>query len=172
MYEESLLMPFLARYPKEIKAGTVNDDIIINADFAPTFLEYVGASVPDDMQGRSFRSNLSGMTPPNWRISMYYRYWMHCNRPAHFGLRTKQYKLIFFYGLPLDMTGAVTEPTKIGWELYDLEKDPKELNNVYNDPEYASLVKQLKSELIKQRQELGDTDEKYTEMKKLLKKYW
>jgi len=172
MYEESLQMPFLIRYPQEIKVGQVNDDIIINADFAPMFLDYAGEPLPGDMQGRSFRSNLSGATSPDWRTSMYYRYWMHCNRPAHFGLRTKRYKLIFFYGLPLGKNGAVNEPTKIGWELYDLEKDPKEMNNVYDNPEYTSVIKQLKKELHKKRKELGDTDDLYPEMKKLLDEYW
>ncbi len=172
MYDESLRMPLLIRYPKEIKAGTINDDIIINTDFAPTFLDYAGEPVHKDMQGKSFRSNLSGATPVGWRTSMYYRYWMHCNRPAHFGLRTKRYKLIFFYGLPLGKKGAVDKPTKVGWELYDLEKDPKEVNNVYKNPEYFSVVKQLKAKLNKKRQELGDTDDKYPEMKKILDQYW
>ena len=179
MYEESLRMPFLVRYPKEIKPGTVNDDIIINADFAPTFLDYGGAPAPSDIQGRSFRANLQGRTPEDWRTSMYYRYWQHGDRPAHYGLRTKRNKLIFFYGLPLDMKGAdkvalatLEEPTKVGWELYDLKTDPFELNNVYDHPAYGKVLKKLKAELLEKKKELGDTDDKYPQMVELVKKYW
>jgi len=152
MYEESLRMPFIIRYPKEIKSGKINDDIIINADFAPTFLDYAGAKIPDDMQGKSFRKNLKGRTPKDWRQSMYYRYWMHRAHhdvPAHYGVRTKKYKLIFFYGLPLDANGARNAPTPSGWELYDLKKDPQELQNVYGDPKYARIVEELKTELFR-----------------------
>lgn len=175
IFEESLRMPFLVRCPREIKAGSVSDDIIINADFAPTFLDYAGRSAPADMQGRSFRANLAGATPSDWRSSMYYRYWMHLashDVPGHYGVRTKQYKLFFFYGLPLDAAGAVKEPTKPGWELYDLKKDLQELNNVYNDPAYADVVKELKAELLRLKKELGDTDDKFPELMKLRQKHW
>jgi arylsulfatase A-like enzyme len=108
MYEDSLKMPFVARYPKEIRPAATNDDIITNADFAETFLDYSGVEIPDDMQGRSFRSNLAGKTPKDWPDAMYYRYWMHIKYslapggvPAHYGIRTRRYKLIFNYGLPL-----------------------------------------------------------------------
>ncbi|OVE79703.1 hypothetical protein BVY01_01865 [bacterium I07] len=172
MYEESLRMPFLIRFPGEIKAGTVTDDIILNSDFAPTFLDYAGENTPDDMQGRSFRTNLAGRSPSNWRESMYYRYWLHCSRPAHLGIRTKRYKLIFFYGLPLNMKGAEKVPTKVGWELYDLKKDPNELHNIYSHPGYAKIVTELKEELKRQRENLGDTDQEYPEMLELIKAYW
>ncbi len=169
MYEESLRMPFLVRYPREITPGTVNDDIIINADFAPTFLDYAGRPTPSDMQGRTFRPNLHGRTPRDWRTSMYYRYWQHCSRPAHYGIRTKRNKLIFFYGLPLGAKGAEKTPTKLGWELYDLKRDPYELNNVYNHPPYAKVRKRLKAELLEKKAELGDTDDKYPEMLEIVK---
>lgn len=172
MFEEALQMPFLARYPGEIKPGSVNDDIIINADFAPTFLDFAGRPTPADMQGRSFRTNLAGKTPTDWRSAMYYRYWQHTTRPAHYGIRTKRYKLIFFYGLPLDAKGADKVPTQPGLELYDLEKDPKELKNVYNDPAYATVVKKLKAQLLHLKQELGDTDEKYPDLMKLRRAVW
>ncbi len=175
MYEESLRMPFLVRYPKEIKAGSTNEDISLNVDFAPTFLDYAGIDTPEHMQGRSFRQNLTGKTPKNWRKSMYYRYWMnlaHHDNPAHYGIRTKDYKLIFFYGLPLDARGAKAKATEAAWELYDLRKDPKELNNVYNNPEYARVTKKLKAELLKLKDELGDADDKYPEMMELQKKHW
>lgn len=176
IFDESLRMPFVARYPKEIKAGSVNDDIVINADFAETFLDYAGAPIPGDMQGRSFRANLSGKTPSDWREGMYYRYWMHIEKsgvPAHFGVRTKRYKLIFYYGLGLGIKGTNENwPISAGWELYDLKKDPKELRNVYDEPEYAGIIKDLKKELKRLRSELGDTDEDRPEMVKLLRKHW
>ena len=110
MYEESLRMPFLVRYPGAIKPGSVNNDMVLNIDFAPTFLDYAGAEAPADMQGRSFRAILEGHTPKDWRKSMYYRYWMHNTSdhhvPAHYGVRTDRYKLIYYYGKPLGMKGA------------------------------------------------------------------
>ena len=73
-------------------------------------------------------------------------------------MRTKDFKLIFFYGLPLDAEGAVRRPTTPGWELYDLRSDPQELNNVYGQPAYAETVKQLKAELLRLKEKVGDTD--------------
>ena len=172
MYEESLRMPFVVRYPPEIEPGTVNDDLVINTDFAPMFLDYAGLATPDTMQGRSFRASLAGRTPTDWRTSMYYRYWQHCSRPAHYGVRTKRYKLIFFYGLPLDANGAEKQASKPGWELYDLEKDPHELKNIYDDPGYGDVVKELKAELTRLKKELGDTDEKYPELMELRTEFW
>jgi len=173
MFEESLRMPFLVRYPREIRPGKVNDDIIINADFAPTFLDYAGQPTSPDMQGRSFRANLRGQTPPDWRQSMYYHYWQQCTRPAHYGVRTKRHKLIFFHGVNIEGKGQPNhESTKPGWELYDLLKDPHELKNVYTDPAYAAVVKELKAELTRLKKELGDTDEKYPELMAVRAKHW
>jgi Arylsulfatase A and related enzymes len=160
MYEESLRMPFLVRYPQAIKAGAVNQDFVLNVDFAPTFLDYAGSKAPAEMQGRSFRQNLEGHTPKNWRTSMYYRYWMHNSNdhhvPAHYGVRTRQYKLIYYYGKPLGMKGAQDPPTKPEWELFDVRKDPREMKNLYSDPAYKNVVDKLKTELNKLQQELGD----------------
>lgn len=148
MYEESLRMPLLVRYPKEIKAGSISNDIVLNLDFAPTFLDLADVAVPSDMQGHSIRSLLKGSTPEDWRTSMYYHYYEY---PAvhsvkrHYGIRTKRYKLIHFY-YDID-----------AWELYDLEKDPNELNNLYDDPAYSDIVKQLKTELERLRKEFKDT---------------
>jgi len=160
MYEESLRMPLLVRYPREIRPGSVNKDIVLNIDFAPTFLDSAGVPIPSEMQGRSIRPLLDGKTPADWRTEMYYRYWMHLAHhgvPAHYGIRTKRYKLIYYYGKPLGMKGAIKKPTEPEWELFDLEKDPHEMNNVYDDPAYADVVKRLKAELEKLRRELGDT---------------
>jgi arylsulfatase A-like enzyme len=147
MYEESLRIPFLVRYPPEVKPGSVDDHIVLNVDFAPTFLDYAGVPIPKDMQGRSLRPLLRGESPPDWRTSMYYHYYEypgpHRVRP-HYGVRTRRYKLIHYY-----TTGE--------WELFDLEKDPHELHNVYEAPAYAEVVQRLKGELERLRRELKDT---------------
>ena len=175
MYEESLRMPFLARYPKDIQAGSRSDAIINNTDFAPTILEFGGVAAPDLMQGRSFAPILRGQTPANWRKASYYRYWMHMahhDNPAHYGIRTKDFKLIFFYGLPLGSSGAHDKPTQPGWELYDLREDPKEMNNVYGQPAYVEVAKRLKAELLRVKKEIGDTDEQYPDLMEVRRKYW
>src|SRR5688500_16340655 len=92
----------------------------------------------------------------------------HHDNPAHYGVRTKPYKLIFFYGLPLDAAGAQKTPTTPGWELYDLRKDPEELRNVFHDPAYAETARRLKAELRELKQRVGDTDDKYPELAKRL----
>jgi arylsulfatase A-like enzyme len=148
--------------PRGIKAGRVSDDIVLNVDFAETFLDYAGVPVPSGMQGRSLRPLLRGDRPKDWRTSMYYRYWMHgahFNVAAHFGVRTKRYKLIYYYGLSLNARGAKRQTTPPEWELFDLQNDPKEMNNVYHDSAYKGVVKELKTELVRLRQELEDDDD-------------
>ncbi len=173
MYEESLRMPFLARYPREIPAGSVRKDLILNTDFAPTFLSYGGVSaLPASIQGRNARHLLAGLCDVKWRQSMYYRYWMHCSRPAHYGVRTRQHKLIFFYGLPLGMKGAEKQTSKPGWELYDLEKDPQELKNVFREPAYKKIAEDLKAELLRLKDELGDSDDRTPEVAALREATW
>ncbi|UCC98086.1 MAG: sulfatase [Phycisphaerales bacterium] len=148
MYEESLRMPLAVRYPREIKAGSVSDEIVLNLDFGVTFLDFAGAPAPADMQGESMRRVLQGKTPGNWRTSMYYHYYEY---PAvhsvkrHYGVRTKRYKLIHFYH-------DIDE-----WELYDLQKDPKEMKNVHNDPAYADIVRELRAELKQLREKYKET---------------
>ncbi len=166
IFEESLRMPFLIRYPEEIEAGLKIDDTVSNVDFAPTFLDYAGLEKTEAIEGKSFREVVKGKTPVDWSNKLYYRYWMHmaCNIPAHYGIRTKDYKLIFYYGLPLDAAGAFSELTPAAWELYDLKNDPNELNNVYNDSSYANIVEKLKQQLFSMKKELGDTDNKYPEL--------
>jgi len=175
MYEESLRVPFLVRYPKEISPGSVNKDIVLNIDYAETFLDYAGIPIPDDTQGRSLRPLFQGETPGDWRQSMYYRYWMnrpHYNVAAHYGIRTQRFKMIFYYGLGLDAPGALNEPLPPEWELFDLKKDPHEMNNVYDDPAYASVVKGLKKRLLELKEQYGDTDAKYPELMKVRQQYW
>jgi arylsulfatase A-like enzyme len=143
MYEESYRMPLMVRWPGVIAPKSVNDDLVSNIDFAETFLDIAGVKIPDDMQGRSLVNVMKGKTPADWRTALYYQYYefpgAHSVR-RHLGVRTKNYKLMNFYNLE-------------EWELYDLQKDPQELMSVYDDPNYAEVVKQLKQE-IKQFQDV------------------
>ena len=161
MYEESLRMPFLIRYPRQVPRSRVNDDIILNIDFAPTFLDFADSRAPAEMQGRSFRANLTGHTSKDWRNAMYYRYWMHNDPdhhvPAHYGIRTKEYKLIYYYGKPLGMHGAFPPETPPEWEFFDLRDDPREMKNRYSDPSYQKTIQTLKADLTRLQAELGDT---------------
>src|SRR5215470_4571129 len=160
MYEESLRMPFLMRYPGVIRAGSVNRDMILNIDFAPMFLDYAGARAPAEMQGRSFRNCAEGHTPKDWRKAMYYRYWMHNDNdhhvPGHYGIRTDRWKLIYFYGKPLGKSGAHPPDSEAAWELYDLRSDPHEMKNLYPDSKYASTIRDLKAQLERLQREAGD----------------
>jgi len=150
MYEESLRMPLLVRWPKQVRPGRVSDAMVLNLDFASTFLDAADTAVPADIQGESFVPILRGRRPANWRKAMYYHYYEY---PAvhqvkrHYGIRTERYKLIHFY-YDID-----------AWELYDLRNDPHEWNNLYDDPKYARLVKRLKAELAELRARYGDSDE-------------
>jgi arylsulfatase A-like enzyme len=149
MYEESLRMPLLIRWPAAVKAGTVSDAMVLNVDFAPTLMSAAGLKVPDDMQGRSFLPLLRGEHPADWRTSMYYRYYdypgAHRVQP-HYGLRTGRFKLIYYKKIDQ-------------WELFDLSKDPHELKNVYADPAYAKQAAELKDELYRLKKELKDEDQ-------------
>jgi len=171
MYEESLRMPFILRYPREVKPESVNDDIVLNVDFAPLFLDLAGIPIPSDMQGRSFRSILQGSTPPDWREAMYYRYWMNKtdhNVSAHYGIRTHKYKLIYYYYDGCGQVGSngplcagkrqvtLIEGLEPEWELFDLEKDPREMNNVVNDPAYAGVFREMRDELHRLQHDVGD----------------
>ncbi len=92
----------------------------------------------------------------------------HHDNPAHYGIRTKDFKLIYFYGLPLDAAGAMPEPTEPYWELYDLRKDPEEMNNVIDDPAYADVLPELKQQLATLKEQVGDTDQQHPELEALL----
>tara|TARA_R110000850_G_scaffold9033_32_gene33418 strand:+ start:1013 stop:2677 length:1665 start_codon:yes stop_codon:yes gene_type:complete len=172
MYEEAMRMPFLIRYPKTIEAGTRTDAIIENVDFAPTMLDFAGVDTPDYMQGASFKAVCeTGKEPAGWKQEAYYRYWMHMahhDNPGHVGIRTKDYKLIFFYGC--DYKGEYQTPP--AWELYDLKNDPHEIKNIYADAEYSEVVTNLKSRLMKLRQRIGDTGEDYPAAEKVIQDFW
>lgn len=171
IYEESLRMPFVIRYPKETMKGKRLDDIILNIDFAALLADYAGLPPQDYIQGRSFRENLKDNSPNDWRKQMYYRYWLHHpDRPSHFGIRNERYKLALFYGEGLKMYGSDTTSTQPAWEFYDLKEDPKELNNAINDPKYADIVSKMKIALKEERKKYVDTDEQYPEMRVTLER--
>ncbi|MCB0835312.1 MAG: sulfatase [Bacteroidetes bacterium] len=173
MYEESLRMPFVIRFPEEIKAGKKLDDMILNTDFAPLFLDYAELSQPGYMQGRSFRKNLQGKSSEDWRTQMYYRYWLHQKqRPAHFGLRNDRYKLIFYYGQPLDLPGTHSETTDPSWEFYDLSDDPHENINQYRNPKYSNIISQMKKDLLEEKERVGDKDENFPIVNQIIKQNW
>ena len=136
IYEESFRMPFLVRYPREIAAGSINADMICNVDFAPTWLDYADLPCPGYMQGRSFRANLRAETPDDWTDVAYHRYWMNQddshNAYAHYGIRDKRYKLIYWYNADLGEPGANpgTGPEEKEWELFDLDNDPHALKSI------------------------------------------
>jgi arylsulfatase A-like enzyme len=175
MYEEAFRMPFIVHYPAVVKPGSTNDWLINNTDFAPTLLELAGvARTPDSMQGRSFAAALSGTPKPaDWRPVTYYRYWMHMAHslavPAHFGIRSERYKLIFFYGCSESGRG---KNTPAAWEFYDLEKDPFEMKNRYADPDYAGIVADMKSQLKRTRERLNETDAKYPKIREIIESNW
>jgi len=169
IYEESMRMPFIVHYPKIVKAGSTNDWLINNTDFAPTILAIAGVDAPAQMQGRSFVSALrGGSRPADWRTATYYRYWMHMAHtlrvPAHFGIRTERYKLIFFYGC----TPMGGQKTPTAWELYDLKSDPFEMQNQYANPEYAETVAALKRQLWRTRSGLNETDQNYPQIQAVI----
>ncbi|PHN06241.1 sulfatase family protein [Flavilitoribacter nigricans] len=173
MYDEAMRMPLIIRYPEWINAGTSNTDLVMNADFAPTLLDMAGLSVPEEMQGRSFLANLKGRTPEDWRTAVYYHYWQHLLHrevAAHYGIRTKDRKLIFYYGLPLGQTEF--DPTPPEWEFFDLEADPAEMRNVYDDPAYSAEVRQLKQLLLDLQEQYEDRGQQYPELVQVEKEHF
>lgn len=148
MYEESFRTPLLMRYPKEIKAGTVINELVQNIDFAPTFLDYATTEIPSDIQGESLRELVKGEAS-EWRDAIYYTYYefpAEHNVKRHHGVRTNRYKLIHFY-YDVDI-----------WELYDLEKDPSEMHNVYDNPAYKATQDLMHKRLVEMRVKYNDSD--------------
>ena len=172
MYEESMRMPFLIRYPAKIKAGSRTDAVVGNVDYAPTILDFAGVKKPLYMQGHSFKSICeTGNEPANWTNEAYYRYWMHMahhDNPGHVGIRTKQFKLIYYYGA--DYQGINQTPP--AWELYDMKRDPHELNNLYDDPSYRDKMKDLKKRLAALRKRVGDNGEDFPKTEKVVQEFW
>jgi hypothetical protein len=149
VYDESFKTPLLVSWPGKIAAGTTSDEMVQNLDFAQTFLDIAGVEAPNDMQGESLVPLLTGKIEDWTREAVYYHYYEYpaehmVNR--HYAIVTKEYKLIHYY-FDLDY-----------WELIDRKKDPKELNNVYDDPQYAEVQARLHQELQTIREKYGDSD--------------
>ncbi len=160
IYEQSLRMPFVMRYPGEVTPGSVRGEIFTNLDFAPTLLDYAWLPVPREMQGISGRSMLKGQPPEDWQRSLYYRYWDHGghNVCSHYGVRTETHKLVYFSPFTPGMSGPAGEPyVEPYWELFDLLSDPNELRNVYDDPGYGDIRQELHGELDRLQRKYADT---------------
>ena len=157
MYEESLKTPLLVRWPGSVEAGSVNEDIVSNLDFAETFLELASVEVPANMQGRSLVPVLKGNTPDDWRESFYYHYYEFPGAHSvarHYGITNGKHKLIHFYG-PSHVEGETYDE----WELFDLEKDPNELRSVYGDPGYEQIQSGMLAELNRLREDYQVPDD-------------
>lgn len=151
MYEESMRMPLMMMYPKAIAAHGETTKLVQNIDFAPTLIDFAGAKIPTEMQGESFKSLLTGGKYD--RKSLYYRYYetkkdLH-NVMKHLGVKQERYKLICFF----DNTKADSYHY---WELYDLQNDPRELNNIYGKVGMEKITKSLKGEIIRLAAQYND----------------
>jgi arylsulfatase A-like enzyme len=166
MYEPSLRIPLLVRYPAGLKASRVESRMAVNVDFAPTILDFAGVRIPQGMQGKSLRPLLEGRSASDWRRSVYYTYYENSwamrdairqnptdptfqyltphRVPPHRGVRTQRYKLIEYYG-----EGNYSE-------LFDLQRDPHELSNLYEDRSYSQVTSDLKKELLRLRKQYND----------------
>ena len=179
IYEDSFQMPFLVRYPNGgIKPGSVSKDIVQNVDFGATMLDVAGLAIPSYMQGKSFKDSLTGTTPKDWDQLAYHRYWMHDDpihhAYAHYGVRDRRYRLMYWCAFPFlcaSMPFADRESrynlgfglpgTQIGgedqqWELFDTEKDPFELFNVFSEAEYRDVREQMIKKLETKMMQIGD----------------
>ncbi|MEV4729838.1 sulfatase [Saccharopolyspora sp. NPDC049426] len=163
MFDQSLQMPMLIRWPAQIAPGSRCEEIITNADFAPTFLDACGLDTAEELpaaQGRSFLPLLRGEQVDDWPDAVYYRYWEHDdpihNAPAHYGIRTADHKLIHYYGAGLGVPGASERIFDPEWELYDLRVDPAELNNLADDPAHAEIRRELEVKLAEYQRHYAD----------------
>ncbi len=162
IYDESFKTPLLVRWPGNVEAGSTSDQMVQNMDFAQTFLEIAGIEAPSDMQGESIVPLLKGDIKGWDRDAVYYHYYEYPSYhmvKRHYGIVTREYKLAHFYY-------DVDE-----WELYDRKNDPMEMQNEYNNPEYADVVAELKQKLDDLRVKYGDSeelDQKFIDMYKEL----
>jgi arylsulfatase A-like enzyme len=148
MHEPSIRIPLLVRYPKKIKAGSLNDAMVLNLDIAPTMLDLAGIEVPEAMQGHSFVPMLEGGKPASWRKDWFYAFYEYPGPnmvPKNRGVRTERYKLIEYWEF---------EPKQ--YELYDLQEDPKELHNLYGDPKYKDLTERLMQRMMELGKQNGE----------------
>lgn len=160
MYEPSLRVPLVMSYPDRVPAGQVLNDLVSNVDLAQTVLNAADLPPLPRMQGVSLLPLITGESDEGVRNAFYYRFYEHDDHMhhvwAHHGVRTDRYKLVYYYadGMDLPNTGNMTHPPE--WELFDLEADPAEQKNVYNDPRYRAVREQLKTRLAELQEELGD----------------
>tara|TARA_R110002072_G_scaffold175373_2_gene331119 strand:+ start:11075 stop:12739 length:1665 start_codon:yes stop_codon:yes gene_type:complete len=158
MYEESLGMPMLMKFPGAIKPETEVTALTQNLDFAETFLDFAQVEIPNDMQGKSLKPLLTNtIEDEDFRDAIYYHYYdfpaFHMVKKMY-GVRTKRYKLIHVYD-------DIDE-----WELYDLETDPSEINNVINDENYDAIEVKLRERLNQLQTEYKVTDEEFKQASK------
>lgn len=149
IYEESLHIPLVMRWPAGIAAGTESHELVQNLDFAPTLMDLAGQQIPEDVQGKSLVPLMKNQTPEGWRESIYYHYYDYPGEhavPRHYGVRTDRYKLIHYYQID-------------EWELFDLEADPGEMQSVYDNQDYSEIVEELKEELYRLREYYDVPDE-------------
>jgi arylsulfatase A-like enzyme len=147
MYEESFRTPLVMRLPNGLSARGDIQQMVQNIDYAPTFLDLCGLPIPEDMHGISMLPLLKGEQPKDWRTSLYYHFHEFPAEHAvkrHYGVRTERYTLIHFYE-DIDV-----------WELYDLQTDPQQLNNIYGQKGTEKITKKLKKELLKLQQQYND----------------
>lgn len=161
MYEESFQMPFLIRWPKQIQAGSVCNDIVSNVDFAATWLDAAGCRIPSYMQGVSFLPELKGKArAADDDTVAYHRYWMHRDEIhdayAHYGIRNHRYKLIYWYNEGFGLPGTRAGGQQREWELFDCEEDPLELFNCWAEPAYSDIREEMVRALDKKMAEIGD----------------
>lgn len=143
MYEESLHVPLIIRYPQQVKPAAISDEFISVLDLAPTFLDYAGIDIHKEFQGKSMKPILNGETPDDWQSAHFYHYFGQFEVPSHYGIRTKDFKLIHFYE-------TEKEPQ---WELYDMRNDPQEMANLIYDTEFADVFTSMKIQLQEKRKQ-------------------
>lgn len=172
VYDKSMRMPFIVRYPKTIAAGVRTDAIVENVDYPALMLDFAGVKIPPSMQGRSFKQICeTEKEPADWKQAAYNRYWMHMahhDNPGEMAMRSKTHKLIYFYGC--DYKGENQTPP--AWELYDLTKDPEELNNVYDHHDYRDIRDQMKLQFASLRKQIGDDGSHYPACEKIVQEFW
>lgn len=167
MFDQSLQMPMMIRWPRQIRPGTVTDHLATNVDLAATLLAACGLDPDTELprqQGRSLLPLLDGTadqdTLATWPDAMYYRYWEHEDpahrAPAHYGIRTRTHKLIHYYGDGMGAPGASETVREPEWEMYDLVADPAELTNIADDPAHASIRRDLEQRLARLQADVGD----------------
>jgi len=187
MYDESMQIPLIVHFPEKMRIHKQISQLINNTDIAPFIIDLAGGTAPEKMQGKSFLPLITGQNKTEWRNATYYRYWMHLihhDIPAHFGLRTENYKLIFYYGQHYNPAeygnktmswlpnSNLIEITPAAWEFYDLKVDPEENINQYKNPAYSTIIETLKNELKEIRIEINDTDEEFPEIFKKINLNW